>query len=429
MEECPRASIRRNLLRDTDRSEGIGKAAWQLEDAMNGRLLKDYPSDLKARECYFDWALANQRYGTSIALLYFVSMTEVPAWCDNISNFWNSMDASARCQVPGVRAEDLLLSGVPYIPPAWTLVLEGVLVFQIGAKLLQERHLQVEHFSPLHVEYFGEGSNRLLNVGLAMVVFEVFDMLFFILFRPAYRLAFIPRTVFMVLRPQVLALFASIADVIQEFVTIAVFFVSGVLIFAWIATMLFDGVEEEIYGESVTEGLETFSKSVNTMFIAGATDDFFEMARNTYSWNRVSGILWLIFLVIVHVLFLSLVLDTLVSSYTKLTEDNEEEENKEKVDGIRQAFKTLCVATHDDEVSRDVFLEFARSYSKSPRTLAMTDEQALIIFQKVDEDGNHRIDVKEFFKLCAAMQLQFTVTIRDSPVKDALPWVGKTLRL
>jgi len=301
--------------------------------------------------------------------------------------------------------------------------LEGVLVFQIGAKLLQERHLQVEHFSPLHVEYFGEGSNRLLNVGLAMVVFEVFDMLFFILFRPAYRLAFIPRTVFMVLRPQVLALFASIADVIQEFVTIAVFFVSGVLIFAWIATMLFDGVEEEIYGESVTEGLETFSKSVNTMFIAGATDDFFEMARNTYSWNRVSGILWLIFLVIVHVLFLSLVLDTLVSSYTKLTEDNEEEENKEKVDGIRQAFKTLCVATHDDEVSRDVFLEFARSYSKSPRTLAMTDEQALIIFQKVDEDGNHRIDVKEFFKLCAAMQLQFTVTIRDSPVKDALPWV------
>merc|ERR1712050_205220 len=158
----------------------------------------------------------------------------------------------------------------------------------------------------------------------------------------------------MVFLPQVMILFYSIVTVIQEFVTIAVFFVSGILLFAWIATMLFDDIEGSIYGEEVTEGLNSFSKSVNTMFVAGATDDFFECFRNTYTKYRVTGILWLTFLVIVHVLLLSLVLDTLVSAYTKLTEENEEECNAEKVEGIEQAFETLSEATKEKgEISRE----------------------------------------------------------------------------
>jgi len=424
-EEFPVASIRRGLLEDTERSEGISKAAWQLEDAMNGRLVKDYPSDLKAREAYFDWASANRLYAISLSFLYLVSMMEVPPWCDNTSNFWTFMDSSTRCQVEGVRSEDLLLSNVPYLPPAWSLVIEGVLVYQIGVKLLQERNLQVQHFSPLHVEYFGPNNDKLIAAGLAMVALEVADMVVFILMRNPFRIAFIPRTAFMVFLPQVLVLFSSIITVIQEFVTIAVFFVSGILLFAWIATMLFDGIEGEIYGEQVVEGLDSFSKSVNTMFVAGATDDFFEMFRNSYTKYRVTGILWLIFLVIVHVLLLSLVLDTLVSAYTKLTEENEEEGNKEKVDGIQQAFETLAQTISDggNEVSKDTFMEFAAEFSKSPRTTDISEVQARIIFTKIDKSHNDSIDQKEFFKICGAMQLKFTVTTKDSPVKEVVPWL------
>jgi hypothetical protein len=391
---------------------------------MNGRLVKDYPSDLKAREAYFDWASANRLYAISLSLLYFVSMMEVPPWCDNTSNFWTFMDSSERCQVEGVKSEDLLLSNVPYLPPAWSLVLEGVLVYQIGVKLLQERNLQVQHFSPLHVEYFGPNNDKLIAAGLAMVGFEVVDMVVFILMRNPVRLAFIPRTAFMVFLPQVLVLFSSIITVIQEFVTIAVFFVSGILLFAWIATMLFDGLTGEIYGEQVTHGLDSFSKSVNTMFVAGATDDFFEMFRNSYTKYRVTGILWLIFLVIVHVLLLSLVLDTLVSAYTKLTEENEEEGNKEKVDGIQQAFDTLAITTGEGtEVSKKVFMEFAAEFSKSPRTTNISEEQATIIFTKIDKSHNETIDRLEFFKICGAMQFQFWWATKDSPVKDVVPWL------
>lgn len=427
-EDFPVANIRRALLEDTERAEGVAKAAWQLEDAMFGRLVNDYPSDLEARKAYFEWAKANRLYSMAIMFLYFVSIVEVPAWCNTADNFWTWIGGDDRCQVRGVNSEDLLLSTVPYLPPGWSLVLEGVLVYQIGVELLQRRNLQVQYFSPLQVQYFGPNHKVMIAAGLAMVAFEIGDIVFFILWRNPWRLAFIPRTAFMVFLPAVMTLFSSILTVLYEFITIAIFFVSGILLFAWVATMLFDDSEGEIYGESVTKGLDSFSKSLTTMFVAGSTDDFFECFRNTYSQYRVSGILWLIFLVIVHVLLLSLVLDTLVSAYTKLTETNDEEGNKEKVDGIQQAFFTLSKATGDgNEVSKAAFLEFAAEFSKSPRTQDVGEDQARIVFAKVDKDDNGSVGKEEFFQVCGAMKLTFLITTKDSPVKDVFPglWNSK----
>lgn len=424
-EEYQLKSLRRELMEDNGRAEGIAKAAWQLEDAMNGRLVMDYPSDMKAREAYFDWARANRLYGISIAMLYFISMLETPPWCDNTSNFWTWMDSDQRCKIPTVASEDLLLSQVPYLPPAYSLIVEGVLMCKIAEKLLLERSLQANHFEPLHVKYFGANNDNLIYAGLVMVAVEVVDMVCFVLLRPKFRIAFIPRTAFMAFLPQVLTLFSSIATVIQEFVTIAVFFVSGILLFAWVATMLFD----DRVG-SVTKGFDSFSESVNTMFVAGATDDFFECFRNSYTDNRMYGILWLVFLVIVHVLLLSLVLDTLVSAYTKLTETNEEEGNLEKVNGIQQAFDTLIKCQNGEEseesqkeaeITQETFFEFAKQYSKSPRTLTIYQYQAEIIFKKVDENGDEAIKRDEFFEICGVMQYQYVKIKKDSPVKEVLP--------
>mmetsp|Transcript_52735 Transcript_52735/g.83705 ORF Transcript_52735/g.83705 Transcript_52735/m.83705 type:complete len:943 (-) Transcript_52735:164-2992(-) len=418
--------LTKRLLENTERQEGITKAAWQLEDAMNGRLVKDYPSDLRAREAFFDWSSANKGYGWSIMGIYVLSMIETPAWCNNTDNFWGLMDPGERCG--GKAFDDLLLSTVPYLPPGWTLAFEGFLIYQIAVKILLERNLQVQHFSPLHVEYFGPLNNKLIVAGLAMVAFEMADMVVFILFRNPFRLAFIPRTAFMVFLPQVLNLLSSIVPVMQEVGTIAVFFVSGILLFAWIATMLFDGLEGEVFGEEVTKGFNKFGSSVNAMFVAGATDDFFAVFRNTYTEYRVIGILWLVFLVIVHVLLLSLVLDTLVSAYTKLTEENEEECNAEKVDGIEQAFNTLAgVSEGATEITKETFMDFAAEFSRSPVTVDITKEQAVIIFDKVDADGQGTISKEEFFEICGVMALEFTIAKKDSPVKEQFPelWNNK----
>lgn len=415
--------LTKKLLENTERQEGITKAAWQLEDAMSGRLVKDYPSDLRARIAFFDWSSANKGYGWSIMGIYVLSMIETPAWCNNTDNFWSYMDPAERCG--GRDPDDLLLSTVPYMPPGWSLAFEGFLIYQIAVKILLERNLQVQHFSPLHVEYFGPMNNKLIVAGLVMVGVQVLDMVIFILFRNEFRVAFIPRTAFMVFLPQVLNLLSSIVPVMQEVGTIAVFFISGILLFAWIATMLFDGMTGQVYGEEVTKGFNRFGESVSTMFIAGATDDFFEMFRNTYTEYRVLGLLWLVFLVIVHVLLLSLVLDTLVSAYTKLTEENEEECNTEKVDGIEQAFNTLAGVSEmtegTDEITKETFMEFATEFSRSPVTVDITEEQAEIIFDKVDADQQGTISRDEFFEICGVMALKFTITKKDSPVKEEFP--------
>lgn len=59
----------------------------------------------------------------------------------------------------------------------------------------------------------------------------------------------------------------------------------------------------------------------------------------TYTANRATGLLWLLFLVIVHVLLLNLVLDTLVAAYTGYQEHAEEVDSAEAVEGIREAFE------------------------------------------------------------------------------------------
>ncbi len=71
-----------------------------------------------------------------------------------------------------------------------------------------------------------------------------------------------------------------------------------------------------------------------------------------------SGILWLIFLVIVHVLLLNLVLDTLVAAYTKYSEEQEEAVTEEKVQGILNVFQTVSRVTDSSVITRQTFMDF-----------------------------------------------------------------------
>ena len=74
-----------------------------------------------------------------------------------------------------------------------------------------------------------------------------------------------------------------------------------------------------------------------------------------------SGILWLIFLVIVHVLLLNLVLDTLVAAYTKYSEEQEEAVTEEKVQGILNVFQTVSRVTGSSVITRQTFMDFCEA--------------------------------------------------------------------
>lgn len=414
-----------HLLVHDKRTEGIAQAAWQLEDAIGDRLVSGYPSNLDARRLNFEAAEADRDYKRALLVMILLSVFEMPTWCNTSESFFEMRAPEESCIIweknetsglmEKVDPERILLSNVTYLPPGIGLVIEvGILVI-VARKLLLDRKLQINYFDPFAVTYC---NISVIHFGLYMVVFAFLDVVVFAIFRQRFRFAFLMRAGFLGILPQVLSLLTCIKEVLTEFLSIAVFLFGTILLFAWIAVTIFDDITGDWHEKPVNVGLESFSSTLNTMFIAGVTDDFVACFLPSYSVFRASGILWMIFLVIVQVLLLNLVLDTLVAAYTKHAEEVEEQQVEEKTTGIFRAFETICEATGETDISKETFLEFIKEFSRSPRLRALPLDTAEIIFKAVDKDGGNSIDKREFCDICGVIEYQFWVTKKYSPVKD-----------
>jgi len=401
----------------------FGKAAWQLEDALGDRLVKEYPSDPAARETYFQVARAEGRFRKALWLMLTLTVIETPSWCQTSEGFFENRGPEERCTIPGVPQENILLSTVPYVSPGVGVVIECCLMVFIAHKLLLERRLQEKYFSGLGVQYV---SMDVVRLGLAMLAFELVDMLVFLYYRPGMRLAFVARTGYLCLLPGVRSLLRCIWAVMGEFLSIAAFLMAAIVFFSWVVVTIFADLNEKVEGVPVNKGLDTFTNTLNTMFVAGISEDFVDCFLTAYTKYRWSGFLWLTFLVLVQVLFLSLVLDTLVAQYTTHSEETEEVFIKEKVKGILNAFGTLSEATGEEELSRRTFSHFAQEFGRSPRTRHISTRTADIMFAAVDKSGSDLIDRQEFCEICGVMQYDFWVTRKDSCLKRLFPSFWKS---
>jgi len=341
---------------------------------------------------------------------------------------FSGWDASERCIVPGVGKDEVLLSNLPCIPPGWGLLLEVAIVFMLARKLLLDRKLQLWYFDHLRMKY---KSMDVIHFGLAMVILQLTDCAVYAVLRPTWRLGFIARSGFFLILPEVQRLGLCISTVIGEIVFIAVFYVSTIIFFAWIALTIFKDVDGTIFGHNVNEGLDSFANSLNTIFVAGSTEEFVECFQPSYTAYRASGILWLLFLVVVQLLLLSLVLDTIVAAYMKHQEHTDLEVAIATVRGIVQAFHELVALEppqlqEDKCVSKVTFLEFVAEYSRSPANRPISPKNADILFKAIDVDGSGLLDCGEFCNICGVIDYQFWVTKENSPVEDVFPRLWKS---
>lgn len=414
-----KAEERRLLSKSDERRIGIAKAAWKLEDAMCARLVAQYPSDPEARQLHFKVARAEEQFSKALLIMLILTVLETPAWCRADFGFFEYVEPAVRCVIPGAKPGEVLLSTLPYIPPGWAMIVELILLVIIAQKLLLDRQIQLRFFKKLGINY---KNVHVISFGLGMVALEVFDCLLYVLFRPSFRLSFISHTGYFCLLPQVQTLALCVLAVVGEFVSIAVFYGGTIVFFAWVAVVMFDDMEGMVFGVPVNKGFDSFRTTLNTMFIAGSTDDFVEVLLPTYTAHRASGFLWAFFLVIVHVLLLSLVLDTLVAAYTKYAENKEEEDCAEMVNGIKEAFQGVQEATEATEVMRkEVFVEFCGELSKSPGLRDINAKSAELVFAAVDKDSSGTVNEREFFSTCTLIRNQFWITPEDSPVKEFFP--------
>mmetsp|Transcript_16691 Transcript_16691/g.36646 ORF Transcript_16691/g.36646 Transcript_16691/m.36646 type:complete len:766 (+) Transcript_16691:110-2407(+) len=413
---------------------GIGKACWKLEDAFRGeRSVAEYPDEAAARELYIEVATAENAFRKALFCMVGLSIFETPSWCNNTDDFMAMVDSHLRCEVEG--APDLLLSNIAYLPPGWGLVIEAGLILIILRKLILDRRLEKTYFNkrlvPSKHEEGKMEQNTYLNIdiinfGLLMVFLELADMLVYFLFQPKYRFAFIPRTGYLCLLPAMHSLFVCLKHVIVEFLSIASFLAGTMVFFAWICATIFDDMTElgTIFRVPVNKGFESFSASLYSMFVAGATEEFLEVFIRSYTAYRGFGLLWLIYLVIVQMLLLSLVLDTLVAAYTQFREHLEETTVEKNVDGIMQTYDILvqAIGRQDCELDKDSFLQFIREFRRSPRARYISDKTANIMFDAVDKSGDGSVSKLEFSSVCVVMNYNLWTTKKFSWIHNTSLW-------
>jgi len=407
------------------RNNGITQAAWRFEDVRAGcrperyaaleekedekiEMFK-YPDDPRARTEFFSVLKWQFRYTWAIRLMVVVTIIEIPSWCDTRDWLkWRS--PIDRCG----EKEDYdkyYLSGIPYLPRGITYPMEGVALIICAYCLLKEYNLQEKYFKKLTEEYKQPPYFQLWRIKACamMLVFDALDMLFsmgnywgiasdYLTLWDNNRLACLPRAAILIMLPSVLTLLACIIDILPEMQTVLLFFAGFIAFFAWLIFQVVKSLDDPDFPvkyeipEYATIGQTFFS-----LYVAGICDEFVDVMLGAYAKQRFLGILWFAYLVVVHLLFLSLVLDTLCAGYMKQTENKEEETISQKSKGFVETFKELVEATsdghgsaasgHEVKCTREGFLAFLKEVNKSPEIVEkITDENAQTIFTAMSED-------------------------------------------
>lgn len=421
-------TLERPLLTDRERREvGIAQAAWMVEDIILEKdCAESYPEDLRARKLHLDVCVATNEYNWALGAMVLLTIFETPPWCDNKTGFSDfSMKRHDRCQIPGVSPKEVFLSNVNYLPPACGMIIELVTLFIILRKSLQERKLQSNYFEPRGATYHNK---KVVDLNICMVFCNLVDLVAFYHYRQSFRLMFIPRTIFLLLLPAVRRLGGYVCSraVIGRLNIIAVIYVGVLVFFAWICRTVFSDMGDvRVNGEPVDKGFETFLDTFYTMFVAGSTEEFVECFLPTYTKYRASGVLWLVFLIVVNLLMLNLVLDTLVAAYKTFSEEAEEDTIREKVNGIKKVYAVLSGATGEKNITHETYCEFIKEFSRSPSVKPINQMTANIVFTALG-DSTGTMSQHEFFDVCSVIECDFWVTKKDSPVKETFPALWQT---
>jgi hypothetical protein len=411
-----------------DRKTRIDRAAWELEDAIFDRALPkskgegeesatQFPADLvKARNAHVEVLKAKRMYNRAILGLIILTFVEVPPWCHgkhgDAMKIWTFQSGAEWCPLPSVGGKnaDPNLSGISYLPPGYAFLIEMIIEMIILNKFWKELSLEKEFFWPMGANY----RQALSNLGFVFAIGSIIDTGIFMLFRVPFRLTFIFRTGLIFLLPGVQHIFWQIFNptVMTEFGSVAIFFLGTMIFFAWIGFTVFGDDNSFSYmdGEEkilTNKGFTAFPEAINTMFVGGVTGEFIDCFLPSFNMYRLSGAVWMIYLLLTQVLFKNLVMDTLICAYLKGNSEEEEKIVEAQVSGMQATFSLL--SDDGETIEKDNFIAFVSCLGKSPRWSAMPLKASEMIFDKLEE-----VNRKNFFNVVSLLQSEFWITERNS---------------
>ncbi|KAK3267902.1 mitochondrial thiamine pyrophosphate transporter, partial [Cymbomonas tetramitiformis] len=173
------------------------------------------------------------------------------------------------------------------------------------------------------------------------------------------------------------------------------------LLFAWVATVMFPNYDEEgaLY-------FPDFNQSLWSLFILLTSANYPDIMMPAYIKQRASCLFFILFLVGGLFFFMNLILAVV---YKKFTDQDEEFNSQFKVNremALKRAF-TLLDADNNGALSVEEVMELFLELQRYQSFASHIDEQSCpLMFKNLDTSGSKDIDLDEWSKVCSILQDQ-----------------------
>uniref|UniRef100_A0A7S2HY09 EF-hand domain-containing protein n=1 Tax=Alexandrium andersonii TaxID=327968 RepID=A0A7S2HY09_9DINO len=236
--------------------------------------------------------------------------------------------------------------------------------------------------------------------------------------RPAttFRIAPYVRFCLAVSIPWVRDLFHSFCRVFKAILKVFFFLMGTVVIFAWVAAMIFDDMDtKDSFGTPINQGFESFGNALYTSFATMTTSITPDAMIPSYAYSRSFVLLWLPFLVLATVIFNNVLLATVYSEYQSHQAERVQAGLARRQYSVEAAFEIMKEQTPSGEfiVHFKTFVKVARML-RAFQPISVDESLLRLIYEALDENHDGTLDESEFFVMCDVLQTQFTVTRRDS---------------
>eukprot|EP00929_Paragymnodinium_shiwhaense_P011891 TRINITY_DN11826_c0_g1_i1.p1 TRINITY_DN11826_c0_g1~~TRINITY_DN11826_c0_g1_i1.p1 ORF type:complete len:835 (+),score=236.61 TRINITY_DN11826_c0_g1_i1:125-2629(+) len=395
-------------------------AAIAMSEAINDRSFSAYPKSKVAYSKYASLGRLRDWSRKAIMGLLMLTCLETPLWCRG--HKWKFHKPHEVCAIEGVPESEIQLSGMIMLPIYWGLAFEYICLAVIAMRIIREA--QVNRC------FLQEGGGvRYVNSGEQardrfMLFLAVGDAAFYTAYpdRTVFRLAPFVRFGLAVSIPfieQILYIFLRVTNAIVQ---VGLFQLTTIVIFAWIAASLFDdmGKKEDMYGNPLNMGFESFSNSLYASFETMTTANLLDVMVPSYTTNRLFILLWLPFTFLSTCIFANVILSSVYNEYSDAYTQALEKRVKHKNAGVAACFdlakeQHVSEAGSEDVVKMRGFEKLVGSLKALMGSNISLDQKILhILFQALDDDGNEMLTKKEFFELSDVLQYKFKVTKRDS---------------
>jgi len=403
-------------------------ATMALHEALLCRSFEEFPKHPAAWQSYISYHKLLGWSHYAVLGLLILTLFEVPLWCrSDKEDYWTWKSPHEQCGGPTNNPDtEIILSGIPFLPIGYGLIIEYLLLGVI--------FVRVTLLAKLHTYFRGVGgaykpdAELILDYVMILVGFcDAFATSFFP--APWIRIAPFVRFGLAVTIPWVGAVITSFVQVTRSIVTVGIFQIGTVILFAWIAAMIFDDLDGvDMYGMPINQGFENFGNALYSMFAVQTTAVLPDAMVPSYHHNRIFLLFWMPFFLLAVCIFAQVILATVYGEYQNQVQERMKVEHQSRAKGINAAFNYLkdpeTKSKNGEEqevVQYEAFAEVVQvmaSFQKS--ATKMGDDMVRICFDALDDDKSSALSSAEFYDMCDMFQTSFKVTKRDSAVKESL---------